>query len=354
MSFVAARTLKRENITSNKIILLHRRRDSVSSGWAPEDLSSEDIDDGEAYHRALYPSGDVGAPSSWHREAVGPLIELALPHITHGSVVVDYGTGTGASAIELLKKLDDEEIRVDMILVDPLVSWFSKAWDLLGDRDDVHFELSILTDADGNASFRDLREILGGRKADVIISSSTLHLVPARAMGGLAEQFAESLAEGGVLVWDSGDLESGFRPGDSALLHDPYRRVREILRTDDQRESLLAMMSDEDRNKSEKRLDRIFPLPFSVEVITDALGGAGFSSEVSEKVVRFSNDDAERFVLVPRLAEIAAPLLKGIEREDAIKKALKVSLEELRNQGKADDLAYRSHWIYGYHRRVFD
>ena len=354
MSFVAARTLKRENITSNKIMLLHQFRDSVSSGWAPEDLSSEDIDDGEAYHRALYRSGDVRAPSGWHRESVGPLIDLSLSHITHGSVVVDYGTGTGASAIELLKKLDDEEIRVDMILVDPLVSWFSKAWDLLGDRDDVHFELSILTDADGNASFRDLREILGGRKADVIISSSTLHLVPARAMGGLAEQFAESLTEGGVLVWNSGDLESGFRPGDCALLHDPYRRVREILRTDAQRESLLAMMSDEDRNKSEKRLDRIFPLPFSVEVITDALGGAGFSSEISEKVVRFSNDDAERFVLVPRLAEIAAPLLKGIEREDAIKSALKVSLEELEDQGKADSLAYRSHWIYGYHRRVFD
>ena len=325
----------------------------MSSGWTPEDLSSEDIGDGEAYHRALYPSGDLGAPSSWHRDSVGPLIDLALPHITHGSVVVDYGTGTGASAIELLKKLDDEEIRVDMILVDPLVSWFSKAWDLLGDRDDVHFELSILTDADGNTSFRDLREILGGRKADVIISSSTLHLVPARAMGGLAEQFAESLTEGGALVWDSGDLESGFRPGDSALLHDPYRRVREILRTDAQRESLLAMMSDEDRNKSEKRLDRIFPLPFSVEVITDALGDAGFSSEVSEKVVRFSNDDAERFVLVPRLAEIAAPLLKGIEREGAIKRALKVSLGELANQGKADGLAYRSHWIYGYHRRGF-
>jgi len=326
----------------------------VSSGWTPEDLSSEEIGDGEAYHRALYPSGDLGAPSSWHRDSVGPLIDLALPHITNGSVVVDYGTGTGASAIELLKKLDDEEIRVDMILVDPLVSWFSKAWDLLGDRDDVHFELSILTDADGNTSFRDLREILGGRKADVIISSSTLHLVPARAMGGLAEQFAESLTKGGALVWDSGDLESGFRPGDSALLHDPYRRVREILRTDAQRESLLAMMSDEDRNKSEKRLDRIFPLPFSVEVITDALGDAGFSSEVSEKVVRFSNDDAERFLLVPRLAEIAAPLLKGIEREGALKRALKVSLEGLENQGKADGLAYRSHWIYGYHRRVFD
>ncbi len=109
-------------------------------------------------------------------------------------------------------------------------------------------------------------------------------------------------------------------------------------------------MSDEDRNKSEKRLDRIFPLPFSVEVVTDALGGAGFSSKISEKVVRFPNDDAERFVLVPRLAEIAAPLLKGAEREDAIRKALKASLKELANQGKGDEFAYRSHWIYGFHR----
>ena len=30
------------------------------------------------------------------------------------------------------------------------------------------------------------------------------------------------------------------------------------------------------------------------------------------------------------------------------------SLEELANQGKADGLAYRSHWIYGCHRRGFD
>ena len=95
MSFVAARTLKRENFTSNKIILLHQRRVSVSSGWAPEDLSSEEIDDGEAYHRALFTSGDLGAPSSWHRDSVGPLIDLALPHITDGSVIVDYGTVLG-------------------------------------------------------------------------------------------------------------------------------------------------------------------------------------------------------------------------------------------------------------------
>ena len=81
---------------------------------------------------------------------------------------------------------------------------------------------------------------------------------------------------------------------------------------------------------------------------------AGFSTDISEKVVHFSNEDAERFVLVPRLAEIAAPLLKGREREDAIRKALKASLGELVTQGKGDELAYRSHWIYGLHKRGFD
>ena len=69
-------------------------------------------------------------------------------------------------------------------------------------------------------------------------------------------------------------------------------------------------------------------------MITDALGSAGFSSEISEKVVRFSNDDAERFVLVPRLAEIAAPLLKGIERRESDKKRPESLSRRISKSGK--------------------
>ncbi len=323
--------------------------ESVATGWKPEGLSDYEIEDGESYHRALYHDGEIEKPAEWHKESIGKLVELSLPHIGQGSLVVDYGSGTGGSAIELLKALDDKGISIELVMVDPLVSWFAKARELLGARDDVHFELSIEQNDAGRTSFRRLEDMLNGRKADVIISSSTLHLVPARAMSDLARQFSESLAPGGVFVWDSGDFESGFRPRNSALLHDPYRAVREILRDDEARKRLLSMMAKGDADRSERRLDRIFPLPFPVEVILDAMSEAGFSTEISEKVVDFSKDDAERFVLVPRLAEIAAPLLEGEERNNAIRTALKSALSEIEAQGKGTGTSYRSHWIYGLH-----
>ena len=322
----------------------------MPSGWLPRKISEEEIADGEAYHRALYHSGDINQPASWHQESVEPLIEKALENISEGSLVVDYGAGTGGSAIELLKKLDERGVTIDLVLIDPLISWFAKARDILGDRDGVQFELSISKDESGQISFKRLEEILGGRKADVIISSSTLHLVPAKAMDDLAIQFANSLSDDGVLIWDSGDLESDFRPINSALLHDPYRAVREILRDNSQRIEILSRLSNEEANKSEKRLDKIFPLPFPVEVIIDSMKEAGFNTEISEKVVEFENDDAERFVLVPRLAEIANPLMKGKQRDDEIKNALKFALGRIAEDGRGTDSSYRSHWIYGTHR----
>ena len=322
----------------------------VATGWEPSGLSDAEVEDGEAYHRALYHSGDINQPANWHKESVEPLIEEAMENISEGSLVVDYGTGTGGSAIELLKKLDEKGVTIDLVLIDPLVSWFAKAREILGDRDGVQFELSISEDEAGQITFRRLEEMLEGRKADVIISSSTLHLVPAKAMDDLAIQFASSLSDDGVLIWDSGDLESDFRPINSALLHDPYRAVREILRDNSQRIEIMSRLSNEEANKSEKRLDRIFPLPFPVEVIIDSMRDAGFTTQISEKIVEFEKEDAERFVLVPRLAEIASPLMKGKQRDDEIKKALELSLGRIADDGKGTDSSYRSHWIYGTHR----
>ena len=81
------------------------------------------------------------------------------------------------------------------------------------------------------------------------------------------------------------------------------------------------------------------------------MSDAGFSTELSDRVVEFSSVDAERFVLVPRLAEIAAPLLAGKERDNAIREALRISLARIAKQGKGNDDFYRSHWIYGLHSR---
>ena len=349
MSVVAAWlhfSLKRIRIDNLSPVM----RICVATGWKPSELSDDDAKDGDAYHRALYRDGSTNDPVKWHKNSVEKLIEIANCHISEGALVVDYGSGTGGSAIELLKSLDDRGVRVELVLIDPLVSWFSKARSLLEDRDDVHFELSIQKDVDGRTSFRRLEDILGGRKADVIISSSTLHLIPEKTMGDLAMQFSGSLKKDGAFIWDSGDLESDLRPENSALLHDPYRAVRELLRHDGKRLEMMSGMTEDEVGRHERRLDRIFPTPLSIEVILIALSDAGFSSEIHDMVIPFSREDAENFALVPRLAEIASPLQVGDERDEAIKEALKRALNSIENEGRGNERGYRSHWIFGCHR----
>ena len=321
----------------------------MARGWVAEGLDEAQVADGEAYHRALYHDGDMKRPAGWHSDSAGHLLDLAVPHIIDGALVVDYGSGTGGSAVELLRVLDERGVSIELVLVDPLVSWFAKARNLLGHRDDVHFELSISQDESGKTVFRELDEMLDGRKADVIISSSTLHLIPVKALGDLARQFAGSLEPGGVFVWDSGDVESGMRPPSAACLHDPYRSVRENLRDDESRQSMLAEMREEDAVRAERRVDRIFPVPFTIDVILEALTNAGFTNEISDHIVNFSNEDAARFILVPRLAEIAAPLIKGEERNSAIRGAIGDALTQMREAGTASESGYRSHWLYGLH-----
>ena len=96
-------------------------------------------------------------------------------------------------------------------------------------------------------------------------------------------------------------------------------------------------------------MDKIFPIPYSLEVIIEALIEAGFAGEVTDEVVDFSREDAERFILVPRLAEIAAPLLEGNTRDSAIKEALNIAFSDMEDGGLADEECYRSHWVYGCH-----
>ena len=112
----------------------------MATGWEPDRISEKEIADGEAYHRALYINGDIGRPANWHRESAERLVQLAIPHIKDGSLVVDYGSGTGGSAIELLKEVENRGMEINLVLIDPLVSWFSKARDLLKGRPNVHFE----------------------------------------------------------------------------------------------------------------------------------------------------------------------------------------------------------------------
>ena len=61
----------------------------MATGWEPGNIGENEISDGEAYHRALYIDGDIERPVDWHRDSAEMLVQLAIPQIKNGSLVVD-------------------------------------------------------------------------------------------------------------------------------------------------------------------------------------------------------------------------------------------------------------------------
>ena len=316
--------------------------------WTPAGLSVEELHDGESYHRALYPRGSVDVLASWHAQSSAPLVAAAAEVIEKGDVVVDYGAGSGGSAIELLKMLDAKGIEVTLVLVDPLPSWLSNAWRVLHGRSDVHFILSTTpVGPDGRREFLPLPYLLRGVQADVIVSSSTLHLVPQKALPGLVAQWRQCLRPNGRLFWSSGDLQSPSRPAECALLHDPYRRVRALVREDPSYQSALRSMPAARAEHLEREAERVFPPSPPLGQIMAALEAEGFLGTVTGQQVPVTNEDATRFILVNRLSRIAAAVEDREARNKQLVCHLATALAELRVGGQANEAGYRSWWSYG-------
>ena len=117
--------------------------------------------------------------------------------------LLDYGTGTGLAAIELLKacKVRGLEERLERLeassieihLADLPSSWFAQGHELL--RDCAWTRFHSLRDADGR--FRPLLEMTEGEQMDVIVSSMVFHLIPPRALPALAAELASACGLGG-------------------------------------------------------------------------------------------------------------------------------------------------------------
>ncbi len=320
--------------------------------WTPRGLPPEVLHDGAAYHRALYPQGRVDLLASWHARSSAPLVAAAAATLHDGDLVVDYGAGAGGSAIELLKLLDRQGTSVDLLLVDPLPSWLSNAWNLLHERAGIHFRLSAITEGgSGKRGFLPLQELLGGRQADLILSSSMLHLVPSKARAGLLEQWRDCLLPTGRLLWNSGDIDHPARPADVALIHDPYRRVRQLVCDDPAYRAALSRLDPAAAERIEHEAQRIFPLPPAIAEVEEQLRAAGLQGAVTTQTVRVDYDDAARFILVDRLSRVAGGIAQQAERDALLLRHLSTALGELAAVGQADGVAYRSFWTYGTYTR---
>lgn len=207
----------------------------------PAELS--DNVDGWALHRLLYNDGHLDEPCSWAAPATATLVQSAVQTIqrrrkeileTHQDAeirVVDYGTGTGMAACELIKILDEggmlagmrqQGIRFELNLLDLPSHWFDFSKELLGHLDFVKFHDSF--DPVAN-KFVPLQKLLGVGGVDVVMASMVFHLIQPPGLMRAVRGIGAVLRQDGELFWSAPDI--GPALDHSILFHDPNRMARQ-------------------------------------------------------------------------------------------------------------------------------
>src|SRR5687768_5963203 len=98
----------------------------LNTSWKPDRPTSKGA---SAYHDAV-------VNASWHVDNIQELIHIFSKNIKNGDLVVDFGAGTGASAVYFLKKIKKN---FELWLVDNSPSWLGKAYDILHTNRHVSF-----------------------------------------------------------------------------------------------------------------------------------------------------------------------------------------------------------------------
>lgn len=315
--------------------------------WEPKNLSRFEIQDGELYHNSLYLDKRASKPRNWHKSATEPLIDMILEKVKDGDVIIDYGSGTGGSAIEISKKLESLSLDCTIILIDPLESWFSKAYHLLKSRPNTFFCRSMAKDEKGKYSFLSLDEIIGNNKVDIIVSSSTLHLIPPSALGSLFDQFSRSLKKGGKFFWSSGDISSLQIPTDYCLLHDPYRELLNLINADEEYQLIEQKLDSHILDSHRREISRVFPLANSIDFFENHLIKSDFQGEITNHIVYKTFEESQLFMKCQRLSVIAGAITDIQIRNQFIKNKLEEVFELLREKGYTDYNGYRTFWHYG-------
>lgn len=288
--------------------------------WRPD--SGTDLEDGRALHELLFAGGDIRHPRMWCSAPTGfvvagalEAIETRLASAAEGDAIriLDYGTGSGLAAIELLKACQEAGVAervasrgatIELHLVDLPSSWFAQGYALL--RDCAWTRFHALRRPDGR--FRPLLEVTGGRRMDAVMANMVFHLIPPRALGRAVAELAGVTKPGGRLLWSSPDLGP---PGRHAVLfHDPNRALREgwlaLLsgeqgsgRPAEAARQARASLDPAARREAQSRADRrILSRAHTAEDVA-AVVGRHFDGHVESRTYEMLGEDIIDALLVP-------------------------------------------------------
>lgn len=310
------------------------------STWSPTRPASKGA---TAYHNAV-------VNTSWHRQNINGLIKITREKIKDDNVVIDFGAGTGASAIYLLKYL---KANCKLLLVDNSASWLAKAYEILHLNKNVAF---FLLEKKKDTYMR-LEEVVRKNTVDHVISANTVHLIP-----NIQEAFKgiyAALKNHGTFTFQSGNIIQISRENGILMIDDSINEIHDI--------ALKIIRTDSAFNTYKKGIDRrikqqshqrkfVFPSPRSIEYYLGMLESVGFRNNiVTYKRIKVNYKDWLGFLKVRRLQAGILPEVGGKDaseqeeqdRDTLITKASLQLFKKLKTQNPfANATSFTAEWIY--------
>src|SRR5258708_8861326 len=230
--------------------------------WTPNRQTSQGA---TAYHDAV-------VNTTWHKENINELIKIVKDKIVNNDIVVDFGAGTGSSALYILEYI---KTTFSLFLVDNSPSWLGKAYELLNSYKNVVF---LLLERKKDR-YITLDELLGKESVDHVISGNTVHLIP-----NIEEVFYciyNALKKQGTFTFQSGNIAFSGRTEDILMIDNSINEIHdialEIIRTD---RHFNRYKKDLDQRIEQQKQQRafVFPSPRSIEHYLQVLQSIGFKN----------------------------------------------------------------------------
>ena len=208
-----------------------------------------------------------------------PICEIIKNNLKEDIRIIDYGSGTGGSAIEIIKILHDNNIKnYKIYLIDPLIAWFSKAYFLLKDNPNVEF-LICRKKINDKFKFLNISEMIKN-KVDIIVCSNTIHLIKNKVVNNLLSDCKSVLNKEGLLLFNSGDINED----DNKNLNNFSRNL------------FNNIISSNNLNTELRIVNKIFPNNDTIKLFSNNNDYTIFTKNIS-----ISKEELYRFFKTPRL-----------------------------------------------------